>query len=148
MVFNTIRFKTRKSRGGYRRCLPVVFLAFLTLWTPLSLLAGENVDEEQFPGYYIELNDIVINLTEGEERVYLMLNIGISVATEKDIARIKADEDDIRASIRQLIRTTGSNELSKSGGRRVCHNQLRNRVASYLPAGHLKRLFLLNFILG
>jgi|GEM_PF-4338743 len=129
-----------------QRALKALFIS-IVLASPFGLQANEDDGAAQLPGYYYELNDIVVNLTEGNKRVYLMLNIGISVLSQKDMARLQEDEKELRVSILQLMRKMGYEELSKSDGRLNCHNKLRVLLKSHLPAGHLKRLFLLNYIL-
>lgn len=131
---------------GERSVLKLLFVLFIII-TPFDLSANEDTGETQFPGYYFELNDIVVNLTEGEERVYLMLNVGVSVVSQEDIHRLQAEENDLRESIQQLVRKMGREELSRPDGRGNCHQKLRHLIISHLPANHLKRLFLLNFIL-
>jgi flagellar FliL protein len=118
-----------------------------------SLLAQEpkevtiEVKNPQKRGYIHEVEDLIINLNDGEKTRYLRISVGFEVDNELAIAEMTERSAQVRDILITTISGRRLDELISVEGKELLKNELRERIAAILQSGKLMRIYFSNFVI-
>ncbi len=106
--------------------------------------AGE--DTEEF-GLIYNVEDVIVNPAESKGAQFVIMNIGLEVKEDDDLAQLEMKDPKLRDI---LINTISSKTIDKLDGANDKENlrlEIKQKVSALLPKKHLKNVYFMNYII-
>lgn len=108
--------------------------------------ASRKASEKSGLGPTIELDNFVVNITDGERTRYLKTGITLEAMDKKTKKEIEQRKPQIRDAILFLSSNKNFRELRDLQGKKQLQADLQHKINSILQKGKVKRIFFTEFV--
>ena len=105
-----------------------------------------EVKDSEERGLIHQVDDLIINLNDGEKNRYLKISIGFEVDSELAVAEMEERSAQIRDIVFSSVSGRRVEELVSVEGKELLKSELRDKIAASLHSGKLMRIYFSNFV--